>query len=124
MIRLFHDEALGNQEGKLNVGVSGRLDPVIEFTLHHLPDGPTGRFEDDAAAYHLRYLGHISFTDDIEVPLVIVVRPGCNDIFWHGRSLMVDIHAAAPHTMVMKRRLLSGPGLPRMVHTAFTSTPG
>ena len=86
MLCFTAEKALGNQEWKVHVTVAGLLDSVIKLALHHLPDCIAIGLKDNTALHHLGDLGHIGLAHNVEVPLVIVLRPRCDHILRHGRS--------------------------------------
>ena len=67
VLRLLHQQALGNEQREVRVDVAGRLEPRVERLLDQLPDRVAVR-PDDHAALDRRVVGQLRAADDVEVP--------------------------------------------------------
>ena len=90
VLRLPHQEALGNEEREVRVDVPGRLEAAVEPLLHQLPDrvavGP-----DHHAALDGRVVGQLRAPHDVDVPAAEVLRLR-RDLGWEVGNLSVFGH--------------------------------
>ena len=80
-----------NEERKIRVLVSGRLEHPVQHSLHALPEGIAPGL-DDHAAPHLRVLGQIRRADDLLIPFRKIFFPprrdGCLLFLAHEREII------------------------------------
>ena len=70
-------QAVGDEQRKVRVDVSGRLDPRVERLLDQLPDRVAVR-PDDHAALDRRVVGQLGSPHDVEIPAREILRTGCD----------------------------------------------
>src|SRR5580765_4973081 len=75
VLRLLVEQALGDEQRKVGVDVSGPLELGVERLLNQLPDR-VALWPDDHTAFDRRVVGELRAANDIEVPLREVLRAG------------------------------------------------
>ena len=66
--------------------MAGGFDPLVEAALDRFPQRIPCRLENNAAAHHLGVVSEVSATNDIQIPLRIVLRARSNAFFGHEKS--------------------------------------
>jgi hypothetical protein len=77
VLRLLHEQPLGDEEREVGVHVARRLEAPIEGLLDELPDR-IGVRPDHHAALHGRVVGQLRAPDDVQVPLIEILRARCD----------------------------------------------
>ncbi len=73
VLRLALEEALGNEQRKVRVHVTGSLDPIVQGPLQQLPDG-VAVGPDHHASFDRRVVGQLRPAHDIQVPAREILR--------------------------------------------------
>src|SRR5438876_9370616 len=97
---LFFDEALGDEQGKRDVLMAGRLEAAVQRALRTYPQRPAVP-ADDHAATHRRVVRQLSFQNQLVVPLGKILCP-CRKLFF-GHSMRT------PRLLCSKKELFSVP---------------
>ena len=67
VLRLAHQQALGNEEREVRVHVARGLEPIVQLALDVFPDGVAVR-PDHHAALDRRVVGQFRLADDVQIP--------------------------------------------------------
>ena len=84
VLGLFLEEAERDEEGKVGVDVTRRLEHRVELALHIFPDPPAPRLDDHAAA-DVGIFGQVGSFDHMLIPLGKIVGAGRGDGGRHGK---------------------------------------
>ena len=89
VLGFLRQERERDQEREVRILVAGVLEAPIEVGLHLLPHRVAVRLDHHATLDDLGRLGQAAFTNDVLVPLRVVLGSGCDARFRHEGVLPV-----------------------------------